>query len=53
MESDIASEWRYRHAVIDEHTLVVAVAQSGETIDTLAAMKEARARGAHVLAVTK
>jgi glutamine---fructose-6-phosphate transaminase (isomerizing) len=51
-ESDIASEWRYRHAVIDEHTLVVAVAQSGETIDTLAAMKEARSRGAHVLAVT-
>jgi glucosamine--fructose-6-phosphate aminotransferase (isomerizing) len=51
-ESDIASEWRYRHAVIDEHTLVVAVAQSGETIDTLAAMKEARARGAHVLAIT-
>jgi len=51
-ESDIASEWRYRHAVIDERTLVIAVAQSGETIDTLAAMKEARARGAHVLAVT-
>ena len=50
-ESDIASEWRYRHAVIDEQTLVIAVAQSGETIDTLAAMKEARARGAHVLAV--
>ena len=51
-ESDIASEWRYRHAVIDEHTLVIAVAQSGETIDTLAAMKEARSRGAHVLAIT-
>jgi glucosamine--fructose-6-phosphate aminotransferase (isomerizing) len=51
-ESDIASEWRYRRAVIDERTLVIAVAQSGETIDTLAAMKEARARGAHVLAVT-
>src|SRR3954465_14834652 len=51
-ESDIASEWRYRHAVIDENTLVIAIAQSGETIDTLAAMKEARARGAHVLAVT-
>jgi glutamine---fructose-6-phosphate transaminase (isomerizing) len=51
-ESDIASEWRYRHAVIDDRTLVIAVAQSGETIDTLAAMKEARARGAHVLAVT-
>ncbi|HEU0192637.1 MAG TPA: glutamine--fructose-6-phosphate transaminase (isomerizing) [Gaiellales bacterium] len=51
-ESDIASEWRYRHAVIDENTLVVGVAQSGETIDTLAAMKEARSRGAHVLAIT-
>ena len=51
-ESDIASEWRYRRAVIDERTLVIAVAQSGETIDTLAAMKEARGRGAHVLAVT-
>ena len=51
-ESDIASEWRYRRPVIDDRTLVIAVAQSGETIDTLAAMKEARARGAHVLAVT-
>jgi glutamine---fructose-6-phosphate transaminase (isomerizing) len=51
-ESDIASEWRYRRAVIDERTLVIAIAQSGETIDTLAAMKEARAKGAHVLAVT-
>jgi glutamine---fructose-6-phosphate transaminase (isomerizing) len=51
-ESDIASEWRYRRPVIDEHTLVVAVSQSGETIDTLAAMKEARKRGGHVLAVT-
>jgi glutamine---fructose-6-phosphate transaminase (isomerizing) len=51
-ESDIASEWRYRHAVIDKNTLVIAIAQSGETIDTLAAMKEARARGAHVLAIT-
>jgi glucosamine--fructose-6-phosphate aminotransferase (isomerizing) len=51
-ESDIASEWRYRHPVIDEHSLVIAVSQSGETIDTLAAMKEARAHGAHVLAVT-
>ncbi len=51
-ESDIASEWRYRRPVIDERTLVIAIAQSGETIDTLAAMKEARSRGAHVLAVT-
>ena len=51
-ESDIASEWRYRRPVIDEHTLVIAVSQSGETIDTIAAMKEARDRGGHVLAVT-
>jgi glutamine---fructose-6-phosphate transaminase (isomerizing) len=51
-ESDIASEWRYRRPVIDERTLVVAVSQSGETIDTLAAMHEARQRGGHVLAVT-
>ncbi|MDX6496484.1 MAG: hypothetical protein QOE17_2470 [Gaiellales bacterium] len=51
-ESDIASEWRYRRPVIDDHTLVVAISQSGETIDTLAAMKEARARGGHVLAIT-
>ena len=51
-ESDIASEWRYRRPVIDDRTLVVAISQSGETIDTLAAMKEARARGGHVLAIT-
>jgi len=51
-ESDIASEWRYRRPVIDERTLVIAVSQSGETIDTIAAMKEARAHGAHVLART-
>ena len=51
-ESDIASEWRYRRPVIDDRTLVVAISQSGETIDTLAAMKEARDRGGHVLAIT-
>ncbi len=51
-ESDIASEWRYRRPVIDERTLVIAVSQSGETIDTIAAMKEARERGGHVLAIT-
>jgi glucosamine--fructose-6-phosphate aminotransferase (isomerizing) len=51
-ESDIASEWRYRRPVIDDRTLVVAISQSGETIDTLAAMKEARLRGGHVLAIT-
>ena len=51
-ESDIASEWRYRRPVIDDNTLVIALSQSGETIDTLAAMKEARAHGGHVLAIT-
>src|SRR5206468_6492009 len=51
-ESDIASEWRYRRPVIDDRTLVIAVSQSGETIDTIAAMKEARSRGGHILAVT-
>jgi glucosamine--fructose-6-phosphate aminotransferase (isomerizing) len=51
-ETDIASEWRYRSAVLDRNTLVVAVSQSGETIDTIAAMREARKRGAHVAAVT-
>ena len=51
-ESDIASEWRYRHAVVGEDTLVVALSQSGETIDTIAAMRAARERGAHVLAIT-
>jgi glucosamine--fructose-6-phosphate aminotransferase (isomerizing) len=51
-ESDIASEWRYRRPVIDDRTLVIAVSQSGETIDTIAAMKEARQRGGHVLAIT-
>jgi glutamine---fructose-6-phosphate transaminase (isomerizing) len=51
-ESDIASEWRYRRPVVDANTLVVALSQSGETIDTIAAMREARALGGHVLAVT-
>jgi glucosamine--fructose-6-phosphate aminotransferase (isomerizing) len=45
-EVDIASEFRYRDPVVDEHTLVVAISQSGETADTLAAMAEARQRGA-------
>jgi glucosamine--fructose-6-phosphate aminotransferase (isomerizing) len=44
-EVDNASEFRYRQPVLDEHTLVVSVAQSGETVDTLAAMDEARRAG--------
>jgi glucosamine--fructose-6-phosphate aminotransferase (isomerizing) len=48
---DIGSEVRYRDAVFSETDLVVAVSQSGETLDTLAAVKTAKSHGAHVLAV--
>jgi glucosamine--fructose-6-phosphate aminotransferase (isomerizing) len=51
-EVDIASEFRYRDLVLDHRTLVVAISQSGETADTLGAVKAARARQAPVLAVT-
>jgi glucosamine--fructose-6-phosphate aminotransferase (isomerizing) len=49
---DIASEFRYRDPIIEEGDLVIGISQSGETADTLAAMRMARARGAKVLAVT-
>jgi glucosamine--fructose-6-phosphate aminotransferase (isomerizing) len=52
VEMDIASEFRYRNPVIDEHDLVIGISQSGETADTLAAMRLARERGATVLAIT-
>ncbi|EHQ87576.1 glutamine--fructose-6-phosphate transaminase (isomerizing) [Desulfosporosinus youngiae] len=52
VEVDIASEFRYRSPLVDEHTLVVVVSQSGETADTLAALREAKKRGARVVAVT-
>jgi glucosamine--fructose-6-phosphate aminotransferase (isomerizing) len=51
-EPDLASELRYRDPLITGTTLAVAVSQSGETADTLAAAREARARGARLLAVT-
>ena len=47
-EVDVASEFRYRDPIIDEHTLVFALSQSGETADTLAAVREAKRRGAFV-----
>ena len=50
--TDYASEFRYRDPVVSKGTLVVAISQSGETADTLAAMREARSRGAAVLAIT-
>ena len=52
VDIDVASEFRYRDPVIGPDTLCVAISQSGETADTLAAMRLARNAGAHVLAVT-
>jgi glucosamine--fructose-6-phosphate aminotransferase (isomerizing) len=51
VEIDYASEYRYRHPIVDERTLAVAITQSGETADTLAALREARDRGAMTIAV--
>jgi len=52
VECDIASEYRYRDPVVGQGDLVIGITQSGETADTLAAMKLAREKGATVLAVT-
>jgi glucosamine--fructose-6-phosphate aminotransferase (isomerizing) len=52
VEMDIASEYRYRNPVLSEDDLVIGITQSGETADTLAAMRLARERGATVMAVT-
>ncbi|MFV2117730.1 glutamine--fructose-6-phosphate transaminase (isomerizing) [Streptomyces sp. Act-28] len=50
-EVELASEFRYRDPILDQRTLVVAISQSGETMDTLMALRHAREQGAHVLAV--
>lgn len=52
VENDVASEYRYRSPIVTPDTLVIVVSQSGETADTLAALREAQANGAHVLAIT-
>ena len=52
VEVEVASEYRYRNPVVGPEDLVIGITQSGETADTLAAMRTARARGAAVLAVT-
>ncbi|MBU3804405.1 MAG: glutamine--fructose-6-phosphate transaminase (isomerizing), partial [Candidatus Cellulosilyticum pullistercoris] len=52
VEVEIASEFRYSDPFIDEHSLLIVVSQSGETADTLAAMKLAKTKGARVLAIT-
>ena len=48
---DAASEFRYRNPIVDKNTLIIAISQSGETADTLAAVKEARARGAKLISI--
>ncbi|WP_042166806.1 glutamine--fructose-6-phosphate transaminase (isomerizing) [Paenibacillus gorillae] len=52
VETDVASEYRYRSPIITPETLVIVVSQSGETADTLAALREAKRNGARVLAIT-
>ncbi len=52
VEPDIASEWIYRNPVLSKDTLVIGISQSGETRDTVNAMKLARERGARTLAIT-
>src|SRR5439155_4658325 len=52
VEMDVASEYRYRNPVVGPGDLVIGITQSGETADTLAAMRLARQKGATVLAVT-
>jgi len=51
VETDIASEFRYRDPILDRNDLVILVSQSGETADTIAAMKEVKKRGLHTLAI--
>lgn len=51
VQTELASELRYADPLVDEHTLLIVLSQSGETADTIAAMKECRRRGAKVLAI--
>jgi glucosamine--fructose-6-phosphate aminotransferase (isomerizing) len=51
-DPEIASEWRYRNPRLEDGTLVIGISQSGETADTLAGLRLARARGARTLAIT-
>ena len=51
-EVDYSAEFRYRSPAIDARTMIIAVSQSGETADTLAAMEEGKRRGAHLVALT-
>ncbi|MDR1953785.1 MAG: glutamine--fructose-6-phosphate transaminase (isomerizing), partial [Clostridiales Family XIII bacterium] len=50
-EMDLASEFRYRNPLVDERTLFICISQSGETLDTLEALREAKKKGARILSV--
>mgnify|MGYP003294872177 CR=1 FL=1 len=52
VEVEIASEFRYREPMLDENTLVIVISQSGETADTVTAVKKAKSEGAFVIAIT-
>ena len=52
VDVEASSEYIYRKTVTDEHTLVIGVSQSGETADTLTAIKQAKSKGSHVLIIT-
>ena len=51
VEVDLASEFRYRNPILDEETMLIVVSQSGETADTLAALREAKMRGVRTLGI--
>jgi glutamine---fructose-6-phosphate transaminase (isomerizing) len=51
VEVDYASEWRYRNPIVDADTITLVISQSGETADTIAAQREAKARGSKTLAI--
>ncbi len=51
VEVDIASEFRYRKPIVHENTLIIPISQSGETADTLAGLREGKARGARILSI--
>ncbi|AEM79523.1 MULTISPECIES: glutamine--fructose-6-phosphate transaminase (isomerizing) [Thermoanaerobacter] len=52
VEVDVASEFRYRNPLVNERTLTIVISQSGETADTIAALKEAKKKGSRVIAIT-
>jgi len=52
VETDVASEFRYKDLMIDDKTLVITISQSGETADTLAVLRDSQSKGARVIAIT-